>query len=69
MHEGEWTHQVLSIIKLPFDPLLNPDQRKLVIFALASPNEFTDAQRSHYVRIINSFNPAQSSLSTSGSAA
>ncbi|WP_435946886.1 DcrB-related protein [Dryocola sp. BD586] len=63
LEDGGWVRQVLSIITLPWHPQLNPDSRKLVVFTLAANNDFTEAQRKHYVRIINSFVPKEASLS------
>lgn len=61
LHQGKWMNQISSVITLPPEPQLNPLQRKLIIFTLASHGEFTDAQRQHYRRMINSFTPQQSS--------
>ncbi|WP_294910770.1 DcrB-related protein [Tatumella sp. UBA2305] len=59
LHQGKWMNQISSVITLPADPQRNPQQRKLIIFTLASHGEFTDAQRQHYRRMINSFTPEQ----------
>lgn len=63
LEEGAWVHQISSIIALPWHPRLNPDSRKLVVFTLAANSDFTEAQRKHYVRIINSFVPVDSPAS------
>ena len=63
LEEGIWIRQVSSIITLPWHPHINPDSRKLLVFTLAVNNDFTEAQRKHYVRIINSFIPIESPLS------
>lgn len=57
LHQGKWMNQISSVISLPCCPQFNPQQRKIIIFTLASPGEFTDAQRQHYRRLINSFTP------------
>lgn len=62
MEDGAWVRQVTSIISLPWHPRINPLSRKLLIFTLAVNDDFTEAQRKHYVRIINSFTPVESSL-------
>lgn len=63
LEDGAWVRQVSSIVTLPHHPKLNPESRKLLVFTLASYNEFTEAQRKHYVRIINSFIPTETALS------
>ena len=60
LHQGKWMNQISSVIMLPVDTQLNPQQRKIIIFTLASHEAFTDAQRQHYRRMINSFTPQQS---------
>ncbi|WP_422387618.1 hypothetical protein [Erwinia aphidicola] len=45
-------------------PQRNPDSRKLLVFTLAVNKDFTETQRKHYVRIINSFIPAETPLSS-----
>jgi hypothetical protein len=62
LEDGGWVRQVSSIITLPWHPQLNPYSRKLLIFTLAANNDFTEIQRKHYVRIINSFNPIETPL-------
>ncbi|MTD38248.1 DUF1795 domain-containing protein [Erwinia sp. CPCC 100877] len=64
LEDGSWVHQVSSIVTLPWHPTLNPANRKLLVFTLAANNEFTEAQRKHYVRIINSFVPLETPLGT-----
>ncbi len=59
LEDGAWVRQVSSIVTLPWHPHLNPSSRKLVVFTLAVNNDFTEAQRKHYVRIINSFIPTE----------
>uniref|UniRef100_UPI0035C7032C DcrB-related protein n=1 Tax=Serratia quinivorans TaxID=137545 RepID=UPI0035C7032C len=63
LEDGGWVRQVSSIITLPWHPQLNPDSRKLLVFTLAANNDFTEAQRKHYVRIINSFIPVETPIS------
>lgn len=62
LEDGAWVRQVSSIITLPWHPELNPESRKLLVFTLATNNDFTETQRKHYVRIINSFVPNESPL-------
>jgi len=62
LEDGAWVRQVSSIVTLPWHPRLNPNSRKLMVFTLAASNDFTEAQRKHYVRIINSFIPAEAPL-------
>lgn len=62
LEDGAWVRQVSSIVTLPWHPRLNPHSRKLIVFTLATNNDFTEAQRKHYVRIINSFIPADAPL-------
>lgn len=62
LEDGKWVKQISSIITLPHHPQQNPDSRKLLVFTLASNGEFTEAQRKHYVRVINSFIPAEAPL-------
>ncbi|URQ60470.1 DcrB-related protein [Pantoea alhagi] len=62
LEDGAWVRQVSSIVTLPWHPRLNPHSRKLIVFTLAANNDFTEAQRKHYVRIINSFIPADAPL-------
>ncbi|NDJ56604.1 DcrB-related protein [Enterobacteriaceae bacterium 4M9] len=57
LDEGNVVRQVLSIIKLPQHPRYNPDDRNVIIFTLNANQEFTEYQRKHYVKIINSFIP------------
>ena len=66
LNNGEWTKQILSVIRLPYESSLNPSHNNLLIFTLATAGEFTDSQRKHYVRIMNSFTAAETPLSTSG---
>ncbi|TBL68514.1 DcrB-related protein [Hafnia alvei] len=63
LEEGAWVKQVSSIVTLPWHPKLNPHSRKLLIFTLAANKDFTEEQRKHYVRVINSFSPNDSALS------
>ncbi|MEA1064066.1 DcrB-related protein [Erwinia sp. HR93] len=62
LEDGAWVKQVTSIITLPQHPVLNPGARKLLVFTLATNGDFTEEQRKHYVRIINSFMPAEMPL-------
>ncbi|WP_336797138.1 hypothetical protein [Erwinia aphidicola] len=64
LEEGVWIKQVSSIVTLPVHPQRNPDSRKLLVFTLAVNKDFTETQRKHYVRIINSFIPAETPLSS-----
>lgn len=58
LQNGERTRQVQSIVLLPHHPISNPDNRVVLIFTLTKTGgEFTEHQRKHYVKIINSFNP------------
>lgn len=58
LQDGERTRQVQSIMRLPRNNVYNPDNRAILIFTLtATGEEFTEYQRKHYVKIINSFNP------------
>ena len=66
LNNGEWTKQILSVIHLPGESSLNPAHNNLVIFTLATTGEFTDSQRRHYVRIMNSFTAAETPLSMNG---
>lgn len=63
LQDGTWIKQVMSFISLPYHPQINPSSRNLLIFTLASYGEFSEAQRKHYVRIINSFVPNEQALS------
>lgn len=65
LHEGKWIKQISSFITLPYHPYLNPLQRKIIIFTLASHGEFSHSQRQHYLRMINSFTPLQPSSTES----
>ncbi|HAT23230.1 MAG: DcrB-related protein [Pantoea sp.] len=60
--EGNWVRQVSSLVTLPRHPTINPDARNLLIFTLAASPDFTESQRKHYVRIINSFSPVEAPL-------
>lgn len=64
LDNGVWTSQIMSVIQLPSDPQYNPTQRKIIILTIAVQGEFSDAQRRHYVRIINSFTPTETPVST-----
>lgn len=64
LEDGAWVRQVSSIITLPWHPLKNPQSRRLLVFTLATNNDFTETQRKHYVRIINSFVPDDAPLGT-----
>lgn len=66
LENGVWVHQISSIVTLPRHMIDNPDSRQLLIFTLASKSDFTETQRKHYVRIINSFMPNESPLSIAG---
>ncbi|OON40199.1 T6SS protein Cts1W [Izhakiella australiensis] len=57
LNDGDIIRQVLSIISLPKNSTYNPEGREIIIFNLNTKNEFTDYQRQHYVRVINSFSP------------
>ncbi|AJJ11778.1 hypothetical protein CH64_3119 [Yersinia rohdei] len=58
LQNGERTRQVQSIVLLPHHAISNPDNRVVLIFTLTrTGGEFTEYQRKHYVKIINSFNP------------
>nr|WP_314267982.1 DcrB-related protein [uncultured Moellerella sp.] len=57
LRNGERFHQVQSIVKLPKNKLSNPNDDRLIIFTLSSFKEFTEYQRKHYVRVLNSFSP------------
>lgn len=59
LDNGVWTSQIMSVIHLPNDPQRNPTQRKIIILTIAAQGEFSDEQRRHYVRIINSFTPGE----------
>jgi len=65
LEDGTWIRQVSSIVTLPKHPVLNPNKRKLLVFTLAVNNDFTEAQRKHYVKIINSFVPLEFQLGES----
>lgn len=62
IHEAKLSRQVQSVIKLPFHETVNPDSDRIIVFTLNSTDEFTEHQRKHYVRIINSFTPFTSPL-------
>lgn len=62
LEDGIWVRQVSSVVTLPWHPNLNPFSRKLMVFTLAANGDFSEAQRKHYVRIINSFSPIESPL-------
>ena len=57
LEDGKWVKQVISVITLPYHPRINPAKRNLIIFTLAVDEDFTESQRKHYVKIINSFVP------------
>lgn len=59
LNNGVWTSQIMSVIHLPSDPQHNPTQRKIIILTIAAEGEFSEEQRRHYVRIINSFTPGE----------
>ncbi|MTH46690.1 DcrB-related protein [Intestinirhabdus alba] len=63
LEEGALVRQVTSIVTLPWHPHVNPHSRKLLVFTLAVNDDFTESQRKHYVRIINSFVPVEAPLS------
>lgn len=63
LEEGGWVRQVSSIVTLPWHPRLNPHSRNLLVLTLAANNDFTETQRKHYVRVINSFIPLEAPLS------
>ena len=63
LEDGVWVRQVSSVITLPWHPQLNPHSRRLMVFTLATNGDFSEAQRKHYVRIINSFSPIEAELS------
>lgn len=62
LEDGVWVRQVSSVITLPWHSKFNPHSRKLMVFTLATNGDFSEAQRKHYVRIINSFTPVESAL-------
>ncbi|WP_312240112.1 DcrB-related protein [Pantoea sp.] len=62
INEGKVNRQVQSAIQLPFHAVTNPDSDRIIIFTLNSTQEFTEHQRKHYVKIINSFAPFTSAL-------
>lgn len=62
INEGKWNRQVQSIIQLPYHELTNPDSDRIIIFTLNTTDEFTEYQRKHYVKVINSFKPLTSPL-------
>lgn len=66
LEEGEWVKQVISVVTLPYHPQINPDKRNLIIFTLAADEDFTDSQRKHYVKVINSFVPNEVESALSG---
>ncbi|SFN56357.1 hypothetical protein SAMN05216516_110103 [Izhakiella capsodis] len=57
LNDGDIIRQVQSIISLPKNSTYNENGREIIIFNLNTKNEFTDYQRQHYVRVINSFSP------------
>lgn len=57
INEGKLNRQVQSVIQLPFHSATNPDSDRIIIFTLNTIEEFTEHQRKHYVKIINSFTP------------
>ncbi|WP_130832898.1 DcrB-related protein [[Erwinia] mediterraneensis] len=57
LHQGKMTRQVQSIIQLPRHEISNPLNNRIIIFTLSTVNDFTEHQRRHYVKIINSFTP------------
>ncbi|MBC4011863.1 DcrB-related protein [Morganella morganii] len=57
LKEGERLQQVQSLIKLPYHKDTNPNNNRLIIFTLSRTGEFTEYQRKHYVRVLNSFTP------------
>lgn len=64
LENGVWTSQIMSVIKLPYDPVVNPEQRKIIIMTIATQGEFSEDQRRHYVRIINSFTPLETAAAS-----
>ena len=62
IYEGEWNRQVQSIIQLPWHKITNPDSNRIIVFTLNTTDEFTEYQRKHYVKVINSFKPFTSPL-------
>ncbi|MDF0604401.1 DcrB-related protein [Neisseriaceae bacterium TC5R-5] len=56
--------QVQTVVQLPsqdnVDDSENVGADKVLVFTLSSNREFTEAQRKHYVQLINSFIPANS---------
>lgn len=63
LEDGVWVRQVSSVVTLPWHPDLNPYSRRLMVFTLATNDDFSEAQRKHYVRIINSFTPVEIAVS------
>lgn len=59
LEDGVWVRQVSSVVSLPWHPEMNPHSRRLMVFTLATNDTFSEAQRKHYVRIINSFAPVE----------
>ncbi len=57
LKEGERLQQVQSLIKLPYHKDTNPNNNRLIIFTLSRTGEFTEYQRKHYVRVLNSLTP------------
>lgn len=65
LHQGKVTRQVQSIIQLPYHKISNPANNRIIIFTLNTVNDFTEYQRQHYVKIINSFTPETTPLKIS----
>ncbi len=57
LSDGDTVRQVQSVMKLPMNPRYNPLGNDILIFTLNALNEFTEYQRKHYVKVINSFSP------------
>lgn len=54
LQNGKMVKQVQSVVQLP-SPVINNNFLDVIIFTLHTESDFTDYQRKHYVRLINSF--------------
>jgi hypothetical protein len=55
--DGKTIRQVQSVIQLPWNSVMNDNEREVIIFTLHSATDFTEYQRKHYVKVINTFQP------------
>lgn len=62
LEAGDVVRQVVSVVKLPYHSDFNSSENKLVIFTLATRDQFTEKQRKHYVKILNSFIPYEDTI-------